>query len=204
MYHYNTNQPIAKSTRLEIQVERFCLVAAPLLFGASTFFWNNGEYGTEAATLIVLSMFCWIPALKGLFGLVSHELPRYSVIGCWLAVFGCISGVCFAFLGYLTTIFGISHVQYLQSLSNYPATSQILPFASGPIFPLSLLVLGIILLVKRKLRFLNGLLFCAGALMFPVSRIPRIEWIAHIADLLILAPCVWIAVRAHGMAATQT
>ena len=32
--------PIAKSARREMQVERFCLVAAPVFFGASTFFWN--------------------------------------------------------------------------------------------------------------------------------------------------------------------
>jgi len=30
---------------------------APWLFAASTFFWQNGEYGVEAATLIIFSMF---------------------------------------------------------------------------------------------------------------------------------------------------
>jgi len=39
------------------KVEGFCLIIAPWLFAASTFFWQNGEYGVEAATLIIFSMF---------------------------------------------------------------------------------------------------------------------------------------------------
>ena len=124
-----------KSSRLEKKVEGFCLIFAPVLFAASTFFWQNGEYGVEAAILIIFSMFFWIPALTGLFSLIKNEMPRYAVWGLWIAVFGCISGVCFAFLGYLATIFNISHEQYLYSLSHYPVTSQILLFGSGPIIP---------------------------------------------------------------------
>jgi hypothetical protein len=30
-------------------------------------------------------------------------------------------------------------------------------------------------------------LFCLGAIAFPISRVPRIELIAHLADLLLLA-----------------
>ncbi len=58
-----------KSSQLEKKVEGFCLIIAPLLFAASTFFWQNGEYGVEAATLIILSMFLWIPAFTGCFHL---------------------------------------------------------------------------------------------------------------------------------------
>lgn len=38
-----------------------CFVIAPLLFGASTFFWQNGEYGVTGVTLLTLSMIFWIP-----------------------------------------------------------------------------------------------------------------------------------------------
>ena len=182
-----------KSSQLEKKVEGFCLIVAPVLFTASTFFWQDGEYGVEAAILIIFSMFFWIPALTGLFSLIKNEMPRYAVWGLWVAVFGCISGVCFAFLGYLATVFNISHEQYLYSLSHYPVTSQILLFGSGPLFPLSLLVLGINLLLKRSVPVWIGILFCLAAIAFPLSRIPRIEWIAHMADVAMLIPSVAMA-----------
>ena len=187
-----------KSSQLEKRVEGFCLIIAPVLFSGSTFFWQDGEYGVEAAVLIIFSMFLWIPALTGLFSLIKNEMPRYAVWGLWVAVFGCISGVCFAFLGYLATVFNISHEQYLNSLSHYPATSQILLFGSGPLFPLSLLILGVNLMLKRSVPVWIAALFCLAALAFPLSRIPRIEWIAHIADLAMLIPCFaigWEIVR---------
>ena len=115
-------------------------------------------------------------------------MPRYAVWGLWIAVFGCISGVCFAFLGYLATVFNISHEQYLNSLSHYPVTSQILLFASGPLFPLSILVLGINLMLKRSVPAWISILFCVAAIAFPLSRIPRIAWMAHVADLAMFIP----------------
>ena len=124
-----------KSSQLEKKVEGFCLIIAPLLFAASTFFWRDGEYGMEAAILIIFSMFFWIPGLTGLFSLVRNEMPRYAVWGLWVAVFGCISGICFAFLGYLVTVFNISHEQYLNSLSHYLVTSQYCYLGQGRCFP---------------------------------------------------------------------
>jgi len=126
-----------KSSQLERKVEGFCLITAPFLFTISTFIWQNGEYGIEVATLIIISLFFWIPALKCLFSLVEYKMPHYSVWGFWVGVYGCISGVCFVFLGYLAAIFGISHDQYLASLAEHPVTSQILLFGSGPLFPMS-------------------------------------------------------------------
>jgi hypothetical protein len=182
-----------KSSHLETRVEGFCLIIAPLLLAASTFFWQNGEYGVEAAILIIFSMFLWIPALTGLFSLIKNDMPRYAVWGLWISVFGCISGVCFGFLGYLATVFNISHDEYLNSLSNYPVSSQILLFGSGPLFPLSLLILAINLMLKRSVPVWISVLLCVAAIAFPMSRIPRIEWVAHIADLAILIPSVAIA-----------
>ena len=178
-----------KSSHLEKKVEGFCLIIAPLLFAGSTFLWQDGEYGVEAAILIIFSIFLWIPALTGLFSLLKNEMPRYAVWGLWIAVFGCISGVCFAFLGYLATVFNISHEQYLKSLSHYPVTSQILLFGSGPLFPLSILVLGINLMLKRSVPGWISILFCVAAVAFPLSRIPRIAWMAHVADLAMFIPC---------------
>jgi hypothetical protein len=168
---------------------------APLLLFASSFFWNNGEYSVSSATLLILSTFFWIPAFTGLFQLIKNKMPHYSVFGLWVAVFGCISGVCFAFLGYLVSIFNIPHQTYLQTLSHYPFTSQLLLFASGPLFPLSVLVLGIMFIVKKIIPGWQALLFSFAGIAFPLSRITRVVWVAHIADILFLIPCFLIAIK---------
>jgi hypothetical protein len=80
-------------------------------------------------------------------------------------------------------------------LGKYPATSQILLFASGPLFPLSVFVLGIMLIVKKAVQTWIAVLLCVGAILFPVSRIPRVEWLAHIADIIFFIPCCSIAIE---------
>ena len=179
-------------TDLQRKFNAVSLIIAPLLFAASTFFWKNGEYNTASATLIILSMFFWISAFMLLFDLVKNKMPRYAVWGFWIAVYGCISGCCFAFLGYLTTVFNISHNDYLQALSRYPVTSQLLLFATGPLFPLSILLLGINLLRAKAVQLWVGVLLCLAAIAFPLSRISRIEILAHIADLILLIPAIYV------------
>ena len=178
----------------EKNFQGFSLVAAPFLLGLSTFFWSNGEYSVPSATLLILSMFFWIPALTGLFGLLKEKMPRYAVYGLWIAVFGCISGVCFAFLGYLTTIFNISHETYIKELAAYPITSQLLLFATGPLFPLSLVLLGINL-IRTGSALLIGLLIFLGGIAFPASRILREPLLAHLADMCLLIPGVMVSFR---------
>jgi hypothetical protein len=185
----------AKISRAEKNFQGVSLIIAPLLFAASTFFWTHGEYSVPSATLIIFSMFFWIPALTGLFALLKNKMSRYAVWGLWIAVYGCISGCCFAFLGYFATIFNISHEQYLQTLSNYPVTSQILLFAAGPLFPLSVLLLGINLVRTKSVHVVIGVMLCLGAIAFPLRRVQRIEIIAHIADVLLLIPTVYLGLN---------
>jgi hypothetical protein len=193
---------LSSSLKTEESIEGFALVAAPVLFATSTFYWHNGEYNVISATLLILSLFFWLPALRGLFSITSQALPRYSIWGLWIAYFGCISGVCFAFLGYITTVLNVTHQEYLEALSHYPVTAQLLLFASGPIFPLSMLILGIQMLRKKVVPLGIALLLCIAGIAFPVSRISRIEIIAHIADLALLVPCLYISFKGlHKQAA---
>jgi len=178
----------------EKNFQGFSLIVAPLLMGLSTFFWKNGEYNVPSATMLILSLFFWIPALTGLFALLNEKMPRYSVYGLWVAVFGCISGVCFAFLGYLASVLNISHEAYIKELANYPITSQLLLFATGPLFPLSLMLLGINL-IRTTSGVWIGLLIFLGGIAFPASRIMREPLLAHLADALLLAPCLMVSFR---------
>jgi hypothetical protein len=195
---------LSSSLAIEKNIESFALIAAPVLFAASTFFWEEGEYNYISGTLIVLSMFFWLPAFTALFRIVSVSLPRYAVWGLWISYFGCISGVCFAFLGYITDVLNISHKEYLEALNNYLFTSQLLLFGSGPIFPLSILVYGIQTARKRTLPFGIAILFCIAGVAFPLSRVPRIEWIAHVADLILLVPCLYISFKGLHRFGTQS
>jgi hypothetical protein len=174
----------------------FALIVAPLLFGASTFFWQNGEYGITGGVLIALSMVFWIPAFYALFGLLKNQMPFYYSIGLLLAIYGCcLGGVGFGFLGFFSKAFNISHQSYIETLAQYPLSSNLLLFWSGPLFPLSLLVLSINLIRKKLVAVWLGVLLAIGAIAFPVSRIPRIELVAHLADLLIAIPAITLGYK---------
>jgi hypothetical protein len=175
--------------------QRTVLVMAPILSAVSTFFWNDGEYGATGGTLLIMALFFWIPALDALFGLVKDHMPRYAQWGYFIALLGCISGMNFGSLGYYSEVFNISHVAYLEALTKYPISSGILLFWAGPLFPLSLLVLSVVL--WRKGAAATWICICLGlaAIAFPISRIPRISIVAHIADLLFLFPMIALAVN---------
>ncbi|MFC0517898.1 hypothetical protein ACFFGT_27040 [Mucilaginibacter angelicae] len=181
---------------LHLKLQGFCLIIAPLLFLISTFFWIDGQYGITAATLICLSIVFWIPAFYALFGLLKYSMPYYAAIGLLIAIYGCcMGGMGFGMLGYLSAIFKISHHSYLVILQQYPITSGLLLFWSGPLFPLSLLVLSVNLIRKKAVPVWLGALICLAAIAFPASRIPRIALIAHLADVLLLIPLLIIGIR---------
>ena len=180
---------------IEKKAQGTALILAALFSAASTFYWQNGEYSVIASTLLIFSVFFWIPAFIGLFNLVRTSMPRYTVFGFWIAVLGCVSGICFAFLGYLVSIFEIDHKRYLEVLSQYPVSSQLLLFGTGPLFPLSVVVLGIILIINKKIPAWQGIIFSLAGALFPFGRITRTQSIAHGADLLFLIACTCIAQR---------
>lgn len=177
---------MSKASSSTRSFESTILLAAPSIFAFSSFFWSNGEYDHRGASLLIIALLCWIPAFHYLFGLVAVSAPRYAKWGWLLALYGCISGVCFAFLGYITIVLNIPHDTYIKALEHYPISSGILLFWAGPLFPLSLLVLSGVLYRERVAPGWVCLVLAIGALLFPISRIQRVEWLAHISDLLVL------------------
>lgn len=187
-------QLVQKST-IDLRLLGYCLIIAPILFGASTFLWKNGEYGVTGGTILALSLIFWIPALIGLFYLFKRTMPVYSSIGFLVALYGCTSAIGFAMVGIFLEAFGISHETYLSKAAEYPLAFNLLLFWPGPLFPLSILVLGVNLLRKKLAPAWVGILLCLAGIAFPLSRIPRIELVAHIADFLLLVPLVYIGVK---------
>jgi len=163
-------------------------IAAPLVFGASTFYWTNGSYGITGGTLLSLSTVAWVVAFNCLFGWFRERLPLYASAGLLFAVWGAISGACFGLADVFTTAFGIPHPVYLKVVSEHSLAFNLLLFWPGPLFPLSLLVLSILLIRHRLLPVLPGVMLAMGAVLFPLSRISRIEGLAHLADGLLALP----------------
>lgn len=122
-------------------------------------------------------------------------MPNYAGWGLLTAIVGFISGVGFAFTGVYTEIFSISHESYIAGFSKYPVASNLLLFQTGPLAPLSLIVLGIVFLKTRVVKLHVGLLIALGGIAFPLSRISRIEWVAHFADTLLLIPLAELGIN---------
>ncbi|WP_338876524.1 hypothetical protein WBJ53_12830 [Spirosoma sp. SC4-14] len=179
-------------TASEQKLRGFSMITAPFLFMLSTFFWENGEYTITGGTILVVATVFWIPALTGLFARIKHLMPIYATLGLLVAIFGCISGNNFGMRGIYADVFGISRQALLQQAAAHPVSFNITMFMSGPLFPLSLLVLGIVFLRKKVVPVWVGVLLCLGAVAFPVSRISRIESVAHVADVLLFIPIAYL------------
>jgi hypothetical protein len=178
------------------------LILAPFLLAISSFFWIDGEYGVVGGTILVLSMVFWMPVLVFLFGLVKDKLPNYATWGLLIAMFGFISGSNFAFVGIMSEIFNISHASYMEGFARYPLSSNLLLFQSGPLAPLSLAALGIALLVTRSVPRPLAIFVLLGGITFPIGRMLRLEWVAHITDILLMAPLLVLGLRVLSVSKT--
>lgn len=170
-----------------------CMIAAPLLQAISTFFWEeSGQQGITGGTLVVLSIIFWIPAFIGLFDLLREKTLLYATWGRLPAIYGCVGGALFGFRDVYAATFHIAHQTELQAFSAHQWAYNLTIFFPGYLFVLSLLVLGLVLTWKRMIPWWIGVLLCLGAVAFPISRIPRIELIAHVADALLFIPFLYL------------
>lgn len=173
----------------------FVLMSAGLLFAASTFFWKNGEYTSTGAAIMMFAMIAWIASFRILFDICRKSLPLYSELGFWIASWGALSGLSFAWVGAYAEMFGISHSRYIETFASFPIATGFLLFWSGPLFPVSVLIMGIIFGIRKLIPWHTAVLFSLGAILFPLSRIPRILWVAHVADLFLLLPLLYLGVQ---------
>lgn len=173
------------------------LFLAPLFYALSTFFWaGKGQYGITSSTLLIFGSVFWTAALIGIFRLLRDKTPRYAAVGLLVALYGVVcGGTAFAFRGLFTEIYSISPGVALQSLNAHPFVANALFWIAGPAFPVSLLILGVVLIRTKTVPLWVGILLVLGGAIFPVSRIPRIELIAHAADVLLLIPMWYMGVR---------
>jgi hypothetical protein len=166
-----------------------------MLLAASTFWWSDGEYGTRGGAILALAMVLWIPGFVALFGLLRNRLPRYANWGLLPAWYGCVSGSLFAFQGIYSEVFGIDRTMERAAYAEHALIFDLTLFWPGPLFPASLLVLGVCLLVKRATPAWAAVLLALAGVAFPLGRIPRVEGLAHLADALLLVPALYLGWR---------
>jgi len=186
-------------TRQELTLFSFGLVFGPGLFALSSLYWvGEGQYGITGSVLLVLGSVFWIVAFQGIFRLLATRMPRYAAWGQLVATYGAVcGGVGFALHGMFMSLHGISHGAGLQALGDHPVVANVIFWIGGPAFPVSLLVLGIVLIRTKILPVWAGALLSLGGALFPVARIPRIDLLAHAVDLLMLVPAWYLAWRVN-------
>jgi hypothetical protein len=176
----------AKSSLLR-HIGLFSLIFAPLCTVVGQFFWHHGVLGITAGIWQVYSYFFWIFAFHLMFQQLETPLPRYASIGFFVAVFSCIGGNNFGVEGIYSELMEVRDLAALDTLhTKLGGAAAFYLFLPGLLFPLSLLVLGINLIRTKTIPMWIGVLFCVSAIGFPLSRIPRIDLIAHLDNLLLL------------------
>lgn len=168
------------------------LIIAPLLCATSTFLWTEGRYGAAGGTLLALSGVFWAHGFTGLFEDIRRHVPWYGTAGLPVALLGCFGAIAFGLQGFFEEVFAVSGPQSLAALAHHPVTATLVLWTPGPLFPLTVFGLGAVLAWRRLAPTWVGALLCLAATVFPMSRIPRIEWIASVADVLLLVPFAWL------------
>jgi hypothetical protein len=188
--------------RAEDRLSAIALLLAPATLTLSTFYWTPGRgTGIAGSLLISVSFMLWVVALRHLFSRLRDRLPEYAAWGFLVAVFGCFAGNNFGFFGLLTEAFQITETQQTAGMSRHNGAFALTLFGPGLLFPLSVLLLGIQLIRTKNITLWIGVVLCLGAVTFPMGRIPRLEWVGHITDVLLLVSCgtmAWELLRQPG------
>lgn len=174
------------------------LTLGPTLLAASTPFWEDGRYGTTGGVLVALSSITWAYGLLGGWEHIATRLPKLATAGVLLTLLGTLGGIAFGLQGFFEGIFGVSGAQSLAATAAHPVTSWLVLWAPGPMFPASLVLLGAGLLRTDLVPRPLAVTLMLGGLAFPVSRISRIDLIAHGVDAVLLAASAWLAVLVLG------
>lgn len=161
---------------------------------ASTFFWQDGRYGLTGGVLVALSAIAWVYGLLAIWEWLYASYPRLAACGVVVSLLGCFGGIAFGLQGFFEGMFGVSHEASLAATAAHPVAANVVLWIPGPAFPLSLMLMGVLLARVRAVPTCVAVALAVSGLVFPLSRIPRVELIAHAADLLMLVPSCYLAV----------
>ncbi len=171
------------------------LILGPALSLIAGFFWHDGSQGVTGGTLVALSTACWLIGLVGVYERLRPGAPRYVAVAVPVTVFGAVGGVAFAVQAIHEQLFNVSHAAAVDQLNEYPLAAAALFWICGPLFPIALAAFGVLLYRLRAAPLPVSVLIVLGSAAFPLSRVTRQASIAHVADVLLLLPFLYLGVQ---------
>jgi hypothetical protein len=171
------------------------LLLGPVIFAISPLFWIDGHYGITGGMLIALAMVPWVYGLIGEYERLRERVPTLAGLWLLLLIIGMLGSIAFGLQGFFEGVFGITERASLAALDDFPPQSLLVLWLPGPTFPLALLIFGLLLGWNRMSPRWVAILICIAAIIFPLSRVLRVDWIAYIADLLMILPFGYLAWR---------
>lgn len=184
-----------RAAQLQRSLYGFALVVAPILLGLGTFFWNGTEVGLTGGAIQVLASTLLIPALLGLLALLRPAMPRLAVLWIPFAIYAGVGGNNWGMDGIFAAVYGADAAAHEAAMNAMGPAAAVSLFLPGLLFPATLVLLGAAHLRAKTIPSWCALLLIIGGIAFPASRIPRIELLAHLADLLILIPTMWVGLQ---------
>jgi hypothetical protein len=164
-------------------------VAAPVLLLGSTISYvsagkgmNDGEAG---GTIQVWAMIAFALVTVSLARLLERAAPRAAATLSVVGLIGAAGGVGYGIDSIQAAIFDTGSIQETDS-----AVAPLALQLPGVLFPLSLIGLGVMLARTGTVAPWSGWTLAAGALLFPLSRIPDVEALAVAADALLVIALV--------------
>lgn len=131
--------------------------------------------------------------------------PVYASVVQLMLVYEAIEGAAFGVRGFYDELFSFSREQSVQALTRFGLRADLVFYWPGPLFPLSLLVIGIGLVRARTAPLWTSIVVCAVGVLFPLSRVPRVSWFAHVVDALIVVAFAYLGyLRFHMKPSRKT
>ncbi|WP_461003045.1 hypothetical protein [Streptomonospora sediminis] len=187
------------------RLQAAALLLGPIIFAVSPFFWTNGHYGVNGGMLIALSMVPWVYGLIGEYDRIREHAPNIAGIWLLLVLVGMFGSIAFGLQGFFEGTFGLEGRPALEGFDDYPPQGVLVLWLPGPVFPLALLVFGLIIAWTRTSPLWVAALICLAAIAFPAGRVLRLEWVAYLVDVLVIVPFAHLAWRAwHGADGSTT
>jgi hypothetical protein len=174
------------------------LILAPLLYFPADYalYISKDVFLNFQVGQVLLAV--WVPAVLGMYHLFRGRADLWGVAA---------GGMCL--IGLLAAM-GIFTFSVVRDVIERAATNpeQISPeiiegfrsvaplvFMPGLLFPLGMLLFGIGMLRYRFVPVWVGILWCLGAVLFPVGRIPDTALTVFSSDVLLLIALGWLGVR---------
>ena len=191
-------------TETRLRITLAAAILAPVLLLVSTIGYltegggmNDGELG---GIVQVWGMIAYGIALAGFVRLLEDRTPAGALALGIVAVVGVAAGVAYGIDSVQVAVFGTEPVQETTS----PAATLVFQLP-GIFFPLSIVLLGVLLARTGTVPALLGGALVVGGVLFPASRIPDVEALAVTSDVIVLLALAAIVVRVtrSGMLRTQ-